>query len=435
MLWADKGGETMNARARRATRLVAVIAVLALALVACGRSSSSSNGGGGKKGKPATVAGFDGTTITVGAITPQTGIAQIIGVPLTNGNQAYFDAINATGGIAGKYKIKLDVRDSVYNTNTAQQNYNDLRENIVMLAQLLGTDITNAVLVKMKADKMVASPATLDAEWVRNPNLAPIDGPYQIQAINSISYWVDNGGKGKTLCVIRPDDLYGAAGFKGVEFASKNLDFKLGTVATFKASETDLSAQYQQVKGTDCDAVYFIALPTAAIPTLAKAAADNLDQRWIGQSPTWVSLLSEGATGQWASKHFWLAAEGPEWGDVSVPGMKQMLADVKKFKADQKPDIYFAFGYAQAWAVSQILTKAVANGDLSRAGIMKAMQDVGTLKFGGLGGDYKYGTAAGRVPPKTSTVFEVNPSSPGGLKAVKTNFGSPAAQKFQFPKS
>ena len=74
-------------------------------------------------------------------------------------------------------------------------------------------------------------------------------------------------------------------------------------------------------------------------------------------------------------------------------------------------------------------TKAVDNGARSGAGIMKAMQDVGTLKCGGLTGDYKYGTAADRVPPKTSTVFEVNPSSPGGLKAVKTNFSSPTAQR------
>jgi ABC-type branched-subunit amino acid transport system substrate-binding protein len=426
----------MNATARRGTRLVTVIAVLALAMAACGRSSSSSkDGGGGKKGAPANTAGFDGKTITLGAITPQTGIAQIIGIPLTDGNKTYFDAINATGGIAGKYKVKLEVRDSQYNANTAQQNYNDLRESVVMLAQVLGTDVTNAVLVKMKADNMVASPATLDAEWVHNPNLAPVAGPYQIQAINSISYWVDNGGKGKTLCVIRPDDLYGAAGFSGVQFAKKNLDFKLGTVATFKASETDLTAQYQQVKGSDCDAVYFIALPTASIPTLGKAASDNLDQRWIGQSPSWVSLLSVGATGAWAAKHFWLAAEGPEWGDTSVPGMKQMLADVDKYKPGQKPDIYFAFGYSQAWTVSQILAKAVADGDLSRAGIKKAMEEVGTLKFEGLSGDYKYGPAADRVPPKVSTVFEVNASSPGGLKALKTNFTTPTAQKFVFPKN
>lgn len=429
----------MNATARRGTRLVTVIAVLALAMAACGRSSSSSSsssgGGGGKKGAPANTAGFDGKTITLGAITPQTGIASLIGIPLTNGNKTYFDALNSTGGIAGKYKVNLEVRDSVYNANTAQQNYNDLRANVVMLAQVLGTDVTNSVLVKMKADNMVASPATLDAEWVHNPNLAPVAGPYQIQAINSISYWVDNGGKGKTLCVIRPDDLYGAAGYNGVQFAKKNLDFKLGTVATFKATETDLTAQYQQVKGTDCDAVYFIALPTAAIPTLAQAAKDNLDQRWIGQSPTWVNVLSEGATGAWAAQHYWLASEGPEWGDTSVPGMKKMLDDVQKYKPGQEADIYFAFGYSQAWTVSQILEKAVADGDLSRAGIKKAMEEVGTLKFEGLVGDYKYGPAADRVPPKVTTVFKVDNTGPIGLVAVKTNFTTPTAQKFVFPKN
>ena len=172
----------------------AVAVTLALAFAGCrGGSTSSGNGGGGgstKAGAPAATTGFDGTTITVGAISPQTGIAQIIGVPLTNGNRVFFQSLNDRGGIAGKYKVNLEVRDSQYNSNIAQQNYSDLRDKVVMLAQLLGTDITNAVLTPMRQDNMIASPASLDAEWVRNPNLLPVAGPYQIQAINGLAYSV-----------------------------------------------------------------------------------------------------------------------------------------------------------------------------------------------------------------------------------------------------
>ena len=38
------------------------------------------------------VPGFDGTTIRLGVVTPQTGPVQIIGNPLTNGNRVYFDS-------------------------------------------------------------------------------------------------------------------------------------------------------------------------------------------------------------------------------------------------------------------------------------------------------------------------------------------------------
>ena len=91
-----------------------------------------------------------------------------------------------------------------------------------MLAQVLGTDITNALLTPMRQDDMVAAPATLDAQWVRDPNLLPVAGPYQIEAINGIDYWVNQGGgKGKTLCVIRSDDLYGQAGLDGVKLRGR----------------------------------------------------------------------------------------------------------------------------------------------------------------------------------------------------------------------
>src|SRR4051812_28086404 len=352
----------------RGRGLMIVLVVLAVVAAACGSGGgrgTSGSSSGGKGGAPGTAPGFDGKTITVGAISPQTGIASIIGIPLTAGNQVYFDSLNAKGGISGKYKVKLEVRDSAYNANTAQQNYSDLRDNVAMLAQVLGTDITNALLTPMRQDDMVAAPATLDAQWVRDPNLLPVAGPYQIEAINGLDYWVNQGGgKGKTLCVIRSDDLYGQAGLDGVKFAATKLDFKLGKVAEFPASSTDLTAQLQEVR-SGCDAVWLVALPTATIPTLGSAASQSLDLRWIGQAPTWVSLLASGATADYVTKHFWLAAQGPQWGDMTSPGMKQMLADIAKYKPNQKPDLYFAFGYAQALTVSKLLEKAVELGDLS----------------------------------------------------------------------
>jgi ABC-type branched-subunit amino acid transport system substrate-binding protein len=429
---------TRTTSARPRIAIFAVVITVSLAFAGCRGGSTSSGGGGGntKAGAPSTTVGFDGTTITLGVISPQTGIAQIIGKPLTNGNVVYFKALNDRGGIGGKYKVNLEVRDSQYNSNIAQQNYSDLRDKVVMLAQLLGTDITNAVLTPMRQDNMIASPASLDAEWVRNPNLLPVAAPYQMQAINSLAYWVnEGGGKGKTLCMIREDSLYGAAGEAGVQYASKHLDFKLGTIAKFGTAETDLTAQLQQVK-TGCDAIFLTALPTASIPLMSQAASQNVNVRWIGQAPTWVSLLASGATGAYMQQHFWLASQGPQWGDTTVPGMKQMLDDIAKYSPDQKPDIYFSFGYTQALTVSKLLEKAVALGDLSRPGIVKALDQLGDVNTLGLAGTYHYGPPASRVPPRVSTIFAVDPAAApiGNLTAIKPNFESDPAKTFQFPK-
>ncbi len=125
-------------------------------------------------------------------------------------------------------------------------------------------------------------------------------------------------------------------------------------------------------------------------------------------------------------------SEGPQWGDTSVEGMSQMLDDIKAYAPDQQPDIYFAFGYAQAWAAAQILEQAANDGDLSPSGILNASHEIAELTFGGLLGDYKYGAVEDRDPPRASTMFAVDPSVPGALKALETNFTSQAAQEYEF---
>ena len=115
--------------------------------------------------------------------------------------------------------------------------------------------------------------------------------------------------------------------------------------------------------------------------------------------------------------------------------MKDMVARVKQYKPDQDPDYYFAFGYNQARAVTALLEKAVELGDLSHDGILKASEELGTVSFDGLAGDYEYGPADQRNPPRNSTIFEVDPKKPFGLGKLKYEFESDAASKFEFKKA
>ena len=66
-------------------------------------------------------------------------------------------------------------------------------------------------------------------------------------------------------------------------------------------------------------------------------------------------------------------------------------------------------------------------------GIVKAANALSSIKVGGLLGDYTWGKPADRNPPRSSTVFQVDPSTPGGLKGLKVNFSSDAAKKYDFP--
>lgn len=421
---------------RHRTAIVGLFVVVLLVAAACGggkgeEETTATEKPTGAAGELKPAPGFDGTTITLGVITPQTGPAAVIGNPLTAGNQVFFDALNAKGGVAGKYKVKLEIRDSQYQQPVAVQAYAGMKNGVALFVQILGTAINNAILPQLKADKIVAAPASLDAFWVREQNLIPIGAPYQVQAANALAYYVGElGGKGKKVCGLFQADPYGDAGAEGLKAAAKDLGVELGPMPTFKQGDTDFTAQISQLKG--CDMVFLTALPVETSRILGTAAQQNFTPQWMAQSPTYVTALSTSPLKDYMAQHFLLVSEGTSWGDTSVPGMKQMLDDVQKYKPDQAPDIYFAFGYAQAWAVSQVLEKAVELGDLSRDGIIKALNSIDKLTFGGLLGDYTWGPPAKRNPPRASSFFKIDPNAPGGLAAVKTNFTSEAAKKLVF---
>src|SRR5688572_21962659 len=422
---------------RRLWRLLAVLTVIGMLAAACGDDDDDEAAEEEPEKKElVAVPGFDPVKgeINLGVITPLTGAVAAIGNPLTNGNKTWFDYVNQEkGGIAGKYKVVLKIEDSQYIPQNGVQAYNKIKGDVVMFAQLLGTPVTKAVLPQLVTDNIVAAPASLDADWVRDKNLLPVGGPYQIQMINAADWLLkEGGGKGKVICSMIQDDAYGQAGQEGIDFAAKELGFTLKTTAKVKALTPDFTAQIQQLKSNGCQVVFLVSTPTDTGKALGTAAPGGFAPMWIGQSPSYIGALSASALKDYLAKTFYIASEGTEWGDTTVAGMTDMLDRLQKYQPSQQPDYYYAFGYNQARAVTAVLEKAVALGDLSRAGILKAMEALGTVTFDGLSGDYKYGPAATREPPRTSTIFKINLTKPIGIEKVKYNFTSDAAKKFVF---
>ena len=125
--------------------------------------------------------------------------------------------------------------------------------------------------------------------------------------------------------------------------------------------------------------------------------------------------------------------EGPAWGDESSEGMTSMVAALEQYGDGQEPDTYFAFGYAQAQATHQVLEAAVENGDLSHEGILEAMESIDVFEYGGLFGDYEWGAAEDRNPPRATTISAVDiEGSPTGLTPVVTEYESEAAAAYEF---
>ncbi|HEX9165072.1 MAG TPA: hypothetical protein VF862_04135, partial [Gemmatimonadales bacterium] len=94
-------------------------------------------------------------------------------------------------------------------------------------------------------------------------------------------------------------------------------------------------------------------------------------------------------------------------------------------------DYYFSFGYVIGASMAALLEQAVTSGDMSRDGILKAMEAMGPVAAAGWG-EYRYGPVATREPPRASSIFRINRAAPFGMEVEARNVEVPAARSYQF---
>ena len=84
-----------------------------------------------------------------------------LAVPIVDGQRAYWEQVNADGGIAG-YEVDIDTytRDTKYQAAEHAAAYQQIEPNILALAQTLGTVNTEAILPDMDAADIVGAPAS-----------------------------------------------------------------------------------------------------------------------------------------------------------------------------------------------------------------------------------------------------------------------------------
>ena len=405
-------------------KTLAIIAICSMLLVACSGGDDNkevlkydevtkSTLGKNKGKEPKTGIGFDGKEISLGIITPQTGNAGFLGNAIKSGSQTYWDSKNNTGGVAGKYRVALIDEDSAangtYDKALSISAYDKLSPKVVAFQHVLGTDVVLAIKDRQLKDTKLVMPATLASSFVRDPLTVPITNAYPTQAINGIGYYLESTVVEKpVICSLSLDDTYGDDSNKGVEYATKKLGVKYGTAQKFTTGSS-VSSQVDAIVASKCNAVVFAGTAIDIKVVLEAFASKASDVDVIGLSPAWipqVDLNLTSASKTYAAEHFYIVSAGAKWGDTSVPGMDKMMEDVANFKPNQISNPFFMFGYAQAWAMDQILEEAVKNGDLSPAGVAKALSNINTFDFEGLIPSYEYGpNTSSRVVPNSNTIF------------------------------
>jgi ABC-type branched-subunit amino acid transport system substrate-binding protein len=408
-----------------------IIVVCVIALSGCASNTSNSSGSSLKTGPGVDVAN---KTITLGILSPYSGpVATPIGDPLARGVEVYFKHVNDNGGING-YKVKFLEEDTQYNPQIEVQKYNQIHNQVLMIADSLGTPTTFAIKNQAASDHMLVSAATLSSALAREKYLVMVGTPYRLQVENAFDYIVHKQGiQNPATGIIYQNDEYGQDGLTGYKEAVAAYHMNDVAEANYAPTDTDFTAQVSQMKAAKAKYVFLTALPLVTATIVGTAAKLGYFPQFILQSPAWANGLLAVPALRPLLTRLWVMSQGATWGDTSVPGMAQMLQDVQKYAPEQKPDGYFEFGYTESEITYAILKKAMANNDITRDGLYNAFISLKSVDLQGLLPPVTYGSSPDeRVPTRDSVVFQIDPTQPNNVKALTPDFTGTAALQSHF---
>ncbi|HZN74059.1 MAG TPA: ABC transporter substrate-binding protein [Micromonosporaceae bacterium] len=259
--------------------LVAATAMMGMALTACGRDESS----GGTQSTP----GISDSTVKIGISVPLSGPVSDAGTAQLGGAKAYYEAINAAGGVRmrdGKTrKIELTSYDDGYEPGRSAQNFRRLVQQDGALAVVggLGTAQNAAVLPVAKElgvpQVFVASGASLfSAKPADNPWTIGWQPTYEAEG-EALAQAAIALNRPVTVAVLRQNDDLGKAFLNGFNKGIEGSQVKLaGTIQTYEAADTTVDSQITNLAATKAEVLLSaVAVVRLQISALTKARELN----------------------------------------------------------------------------------------------------------------------------------------------------------------
>jgi branched-chain amino acid transport system substrate-binding protein len=325
--------------------------------------------------------GITKTQIVLGATGPLTG-SESAYEPVMSGAKAYFDYVNAHGGVYGR-KIVYDLQDDQY----------DPAQTVAKTQKLVEQDKVFAIFNSIGTEHSLAVRDYLNQKKV--PQLFVGSGASAIQSAHKKYPWtmgllasfVGEGSiYGKLIAHDHPNAKIGVL-YEGDEYGNEllqGLKQGLGAKAkqivsaqSYALLATDVTQQVQTLKGAGADTFVIFALPKQAIQAFVVASK-------LGWKPieyvTSVSIdpavmqivhlntdptVGTGAT----STAFLHDPTNPT--QKSSPGVKLYLQIMKKYLPGEDPKaVAHIYGMMAAYAMVDVLERAGKNP--TRAGVLKA---------------------------------------------------------------
>jgi branched-chain amino acid transport system substrate-binding protein len=349
--------------------------------------------------------GATDTEIKIGNIMPYSGPASAYGV-IGKTEQAYFNKINAEGGINGR-KINFISYDDGYSPPKTVEQARKLVESdeVLFIFNSLGTPPNSAIQKYMNAKKVpqlfVATGAT---KWNDPSNFPWTMGwqpNYQSESRIYAKYILKNMPNAKIAILYQNDD-YGKDYVKGLKDGlGAKADTMIVAEESYETTEPTIDSHIVKLKSTGADVFFNVATPKFAAQAIKKVAEIEWKPLHFlnNVSASIGSVIKpagfENSQGIISSAYLKDTSD-PQWKDDA--GMKAFDEFLTKyFPEGNRVDASVMYGYTVAQGLVFVLKNC--GDDLTRANIMKQAASINGLELGGLLPGVKVQTSATDFAP------------------------------------
>lgn len=360
--------------ARRGLALVSCLA-LSAAVAACGGGS-----GGGGKAQRESVPGVTDTEILVGTHQPLTGPASAGYSKIAPATKAYFEYVNANGGVHGR-KINYKIVDDGYNPATTQQVVHELvlQDKVFAILNGLGTPTHTGVLDFLKANRVpdlfVASGSRSWNQPDKYPGTFGWQTDYTVEG-KILANYIKTNFAGQKVCHLGQNDDFGRDHLAGVEkvLGASGLAAKQQYVPT----NANVAPQIGAFQAAGCTVVILGTVPGFTALSLGTAARLSYKPTWVVSSVGGDYLTLSGRLGA-AGKPLLEGVIGagylPSVVDTSNPWNALFRKINDQYNKGAEFDGNILYGMSIGYTFVQALL--AAGKDLTRDGIIKAVEKGG----------------------------------------------------------
>ncbi|TFD52272.1 ABC transporter substrate-binding protein [Cryobacterium frigoriphilum] len=398
---------------------VSAAATVALSVLLVGCSSKVESAVEVDPGSVKTDIGVTADTINLGAITDLSNVYGPLAKAIVAGNQIYFDGRNADGGICGR-QVAIEVQDHASDPQKALTLFQAMQPNVLALTQLLGSPVIKALQPTLTQTETTAAVASWSGDFLDDDYVLLGGTTYPIDNINAISYLLDEGkiAKGDTIGQIYFDGDFGGNALTGTEFAAEELGLTIESVM-ISPKDTDLAAQIAQLNSAGVTAIFVAAGPKQLASVAGNASALGLDVPIVTNTPGYNPALLTTPVGAFIESNVLIVSSVLPYGDETETTAKVVAGfdagvTAGTIAADTVPTEEVNYGYAMATVLGDALDTACVNGDLTRAGLTKAINSLSAISTG-VTTDLDFTDRA--LSPSTES-FIISPSSSVLGKAV-----------------